>query len=271
MSTPDVPLHRALALRTVGDGVLSADIAEGWDVRGIPHGGYLLALTAEAMRSVVPQPHPLTVSATYLAAPSFGPAELHVEIVRLGKRQSTASVRLVQDGLERVRALGTFAQLPTSMPEYPAGPVPFPDMPGPDDCLARFNEAAEEPVRFHDQLSLRLAPDTGWMEGRPSGTAELNGWMELVDGSAPDPAALLVFSDGMPPSMFESHGREIGHVPTIQITTHLFAFPSPGWVLGQFRTRVLNGSFVNEDGDLWDSAGHLVATTRQMALLIPPR
>ncbi|MDA3039789.1 MAG: thioesterase family protein [Actinomycetota bacterium] len=259
--------------RATDTAALQADITEGWDVRGIPHGGYLLALVSEAMQSAVPQPHPLSVSATYLAAPSFGPAELYVETVKIGKRQSTAAVRLVQNGVERVRAVGTYGELPVTAVEHPAGAIPPPVLPPPEDCLSSsvLAVAEGEPVNLHDQLVLRLDPATGWLNDRFGGPAELNGWMCLGDGSDPDPAALLVFSDGMPPSLFETFGRTLGHVPTVQLTTHLFALPSPGWVSGSFRTRVTNGSLVDEDGEVWDGAGRLVATTRQLALITVPR
>ncbi len=253
--------------------VFGAEVTEGWDVRGVPHGGFLLALVSAAMEAAVPQPHPLSVSATYLAAPAFGDVELHVETVRIGKRQSTAAVRLVQDGVERVRAVGTYGVLPDTDPDYPSGAQPPPALPDPEHCLSPsvVAQAEGESIRLHEHLDLRLDPVTGWIDGRPRGVAELNGWLRLADGTAPDPAALLMFSDGMPPSMFEVTGRTIGHVPTLQLTTHLFALPTEGWVVGQCRTRIVNGALVDEDGDLWDSEGRLVATTRQLALLIPPR
>ena len=273
MTSGPVNLHHALHLTPGPDGVLRAEIAEGWDVRGNPHGGYLLALVAAAMATVVPQPHPVAIAATYLAVPAFGPAELHVEAVRVGKRQSTASVRLVQDGLERVRATATFGHLPTSDPDHPAGPVDAPTVAPPEEChrhdvlVLAEADGDGQPIRLHRSLDLRLAPGTGWVTGEPSGTGELVGWLRLADGTPPDMLATLVFSDGMPPSIFEARGR-VGHVPTLQLTTHLFALPAPGWVLGRFHTRVVNGAFVGEDGDLWDATGKLVATTRQLALLV---
>lgn len=269
MTSGPVNLHSALHLEPRSDGVLEASIAEGWDVRGNPHGGYLLALVSGAMATVVPQPHPVAIAATYLAVPHFGPAELHVEPVRVGKRQSTASVRLVQDGLERVRATATFGHLPESDPDHPAGPLDAPAVAPPEECHHHeiLADAEGEEIRLHRSLDLRLAPGTGWVVGEPSGIGELVGWLRLADGTPPDVAATLVFSDGMPPSIFEERGR-VGHVPTLQLTTHLFALPSPGWVLGRFHTRVVNGAFVGEDGDLWDETGKLVATTRQLALLV---
>lgn len=264
--------HQALHLSTISDGVLGTEITEGWDVRGNPHGGFLLALVSEAMATVVPQAHPLAIAATYLAPPAFGPAQLHVEPVRVGKRQSTASVRLVQDGLERVRATATYGQLPLSSPTFPSGPVVRPEAPGPAACFdaTALDTAEGGPIRLHQQMELRLTPDAGWVGGDPTGVAEIKGWLRLADGTDPDPTALLAFSDGMPPSIFEAVGRTVGHVPTMQLTTYLFALPVPGWIFGQFRTRVVNGSFVGEDGDLWDESGKLVATTRQLALLVPP-
>jgi hypothetical protein len=100
--------------------------------------------------------------------------------------------------------------------------------------------------------------------------AELEGWLRFAEDREPDPLALLLFSDGIPPSLFEVRGPDIGHVPTVQLTTHLFARPAPGWVQGRFRTRVQGGNFIDEDGELWDATGRLVATTRQLALLRAP-
>ena len=76
-----------------------------------------------------------------------------------------------------------------------------------------------------------------------------------------------MFSDGLPPSIFEATGRAVSHVPTVQLTTHLFARATPGWIQTRSRTRVQGGGFLDEDAELWDSAGRLVATTRQMALV----
>ncbi|MDH4145637.1 MAG: thioesterase family protein [Acidimicrobiia bacterium] len=272
MADPAASFESALALQPAGDGHLVADIPLGWDVRGNPHGGYLLALVARAMGRVVAQPHPLSVSASYLAPPRMGPADLFVEIARAGRRQSTASVRLVQDGIERVRADGTFGELGREPASPLADDVVPPPVPPPELCLdtAALETAEGEEIRLHRRLLLRFHPDTGWLRGAPSGVPALHGWMALADGTAPDPAALLLFSDGFPPSMFEAAGRVFGHVPTVQLTTHVFGLPAPGWVQGRFRTRVRGGSFVDEDGELWDARGQLVATTRQLALLRPP-
>lgn len=256
-------------MRTVGDGRFVAQVADGWDVRGNPHGGYLLALVTRAMGLVVTQPDALSVSATYLAPPRFGGADLAVSVIRVGKRQSTVSVRLVQDDVERVNAVATFGTLTDEPPKLHAPELAAPELPPPDQCLSSDLLAAAEGevIHLHERLELRFHPDTGWIQGRPTGKAELNGWLRHAGGRAPDVAALLMFSDGMPPSLFEAVGRTGFHTPTVQLTTHLFARPAPGWVQGRFRTRVEASGFLDEDGELWDSEGKLVATTRQLALL----
>lgn len=268
MAAPD-SFDRALALSTAEEGRFSAHITEGWDVRGNPHGGYLLALVARAMGHVVAQPDPLSVSASYLAPPQFGPAQLSVAVLRAGTRQSTATVDLSQDGVTRVHAVATFGNLSDDAPDLHADDAARPALVGPELCAGTeaLDEAEGGPIALHERLELRLDPATGWLEGAPSGRAELNGWLRHSGGRAPDPWALLMFSDGMPPSLFEKLGRQGIHVPTVQLTTHLFAKPADGWVQGRFRTRVTAAGFVDEDGELWDSTGKLVATTRQLALL----
>ena len=273
MNDPILGFDEALAMHVAGDGRLRTTIAPGWDVRGNPHGGYLLALAAKAMGSVVTQPHPISIAASYLVPPKPGQADLFVQVIRHGKRQSTAEVRLLQNNEVCLVATATFGSLPDTPALLLSDDVNRPtSLPQPESCLPRSAlEAAEGgAINLHDRIDLRFSPRTGWVTGKPSGIAETEGWLRFVDGREPDPLGLLMFSDGFPPSLFEARGRAIGHIPTVQLTTHLFALPAPGWVQGRFRTRVQGGSFLDEDGELWDSQGHLVATTRQLALVRPP-
>lgn len=263
-------------LRAVGQGRLAATVPEGWDVRGIPHGGYLLAVAAAAAATEVDQPDPVSIAATYLAPPQFGTVDLTVEVVRAGRRQSTALVMMSQDGRSLVQSSVTFSQLkPAEDSTGPSALTPdteAPEIPPVEDCLQFATGPDQEPIGLRERLDIRLSPDTGFIRNEPSGVPVLTGWARLRSGIDqphvdPDLLGLLVLSDGFPPSMFEALGVTGYHVPTIQLTTHVFGHPAPGWMRCRCRTTVRGDGYIDEDTDLWDSQGRPVATARQLALL----
>jgi len=43
--------------------------------------------------------------------------------------------------------------------------------------------------------------------------------------------------------------------------------PVPGWLRCRFTTRFVSGGFLEEDGEIWDGDGRLVAQSRQLALV----
>jgi acyl-CoA thioesterase len=56
---------------------------------------------------------------------------------------------------------------------------------------------------------------------------------------------------------------------TIQLTVHLRAHPAPGWLACRATTRFVSHGYHEEDFEVWDSAGTLVAQSRQLALILP--
>jgi hypothetical protein len=51
------------------------------------------------------------------------------------------------------------------------------------------------------------------------------------------------------------------------LTVHIRAKPAPGWVACRSSTRHLIGGYHEEDFEIWDSTGALVAQSRQFAIL----
>ncbi len=147
-----------------------------------------------------------------------------------------------------------------------------PQLPEPDACVS----ADQAPPQFlkHasllERLDLRLDPaTTGWAVGKPSGNGVIRGWFRMADGREPDPLLLLLAVDALPPVAFEL-GLP-GWTPTLELTAHVRCRPAPGWLRVHLTSRTLSGGYLEEDAEVWDSEGRLVALSRQLARATSPR
>jgi acyl-CoA thioesterase len=257
---------RDTELRPIAEGRWRVTVSSGWNIGTIPNGGFLLALLLSAAGRELPHPDPLTATAHYLGrVVPDEPAELTVDVLRAGRTLSTASISLHQMGRERIRALATHGDLEAAQgPTLIVGaPPPIPD---PDECVSR-EDGNFEVMELQHRLDSRLAPSTaGGVLGRPTGSPEIGGWVRFADGRMPDLRSLALFADAFPPTVFNL-GRH-GWIPTIELTVHFRAKPSAGWLRAWFRSRFLVESHVEEDGEIWDSDGKLVALSRQLARVL---
>ena len=256
------------AISPAGAGTYTADISPRWNVGDKPNGGYLLALALRAAAADLPLPHPFTSTAHYLRAGRPGPALLDVEVVRAGRTHATAEVRVIQDDAEIVRVLTTFGDLaaldgPTQVSGAP------PDIPPLEECLqGRGQNPGGMTVAIAERFETAVDPTTlGWLRGKRTGTARVAAWMRLVDGREPDPLSLSMVVDALPPPVFDLDLGTAGWVPTIELTAHIRALPAPGWLQVVATTRFVQGGYLEEDAEVWDSQGTLVAQSRQLARL----
>ncbi|NNL13594.1 MAG: thioesterase family protein, partial [Acidimicrobiia bacterium] len=199
-----------------------------------------------------------------------GPAEVHGEVLRSGRRFGTASGRLIQNGRVVAHALGTFGNLE----ERETGVVyetGLPGLPPVEACTGSLHESDGFVPRIFDKVEIRFHPDhLGFATGDKHGAAELAGWMRFRDGRGPDPLSMLLFADAHPPSVFNAPEISFGWVPTIELTVHVHKRPHPGWIGSWFSTEHINGGLLEEDGVLWDEEGDLVAVSRQLAVVPRP-
>lgn len=252
-----------------GEGCYRGAITERWGVlSGVPNGGYVMSVALRGLAMAAPQPEPLTMTAHFVRPARVGAVAVHTEVVKVGKRNATLAARLVQEGGEVLRALATFGRFagPDEAPTAIAGEPPA--LPPREQCLSGGGAPAlPEIARRFDN---RLDPATmGWMMGQPSGDMVIRAWMRLADGREPDALAMPLFADGLPPPMFNRVSP--GWVPTIELTVHFRARPVAGWLRTRFQTRFVSGGFAEEDGELWDESGQLVALSRQLAVVPRPR
>jgi len=259
-------LDAHIAVRSQGGGEYAADLDTGWVVGGGVNGGYLLALIGNALRESFPsKPDPLAVSAYYLSAATPGPATVSVDVRREGGSVGTASAELRQGEETRIAALATYGDL-DRLGDDVGTTAEEPDLPPPDECVANTFAPKEilELAPMMARFDMRFHPDhVGWAVGQPSGRGEIAAWFRLVDGREPDPVSLLMVVDALPPVTFDL--GLMGWAPTLELTAHVRAKPAPGWLKVRHATRNLAGGMFEEDCEVWDSAGRLVAQSRQLA------
>lgn len=237
---------------------------------GNANGGYLLALMGHALARATGRPDCLTITAHYLAPCPAIDVVIRVGLVRAGRRFSTASATMTAmiDGQEKkiVQVLATMADLardpggPTAM-MHPQPPIsPF------ESCIALGATSINDFAHLHGRLGTRGEPeDVGFRDGHPSGAGLMRGWFSFADGRPVDTGALLLACDAFPPAVFNLN-IAMSWVPTVEMTLHTRAVPSPGPVACHFTTRYLQNGLLEEDGEMWDSSGVLVAQSRQLAL-----
>ena len=248
------------AVEAVGPDLWRGRITDRWGIGGVPNGGYVLAVGVRAIANVVGPFEPMTVTGHYLGVAAHAPVDVAVEVAKRGKRTATAMARMAQNGREHLRVLATFGKLEDGpAPVYLAAQPPA--LPPPDQCVPRSvpAQAASIGARFDYRGSkdmLELAP-------RPGGVAEISGWIRFADGRTPDPLSLVLIADAFPPPIF--HVLPISWVPTLELTVHIRARPAPGWLLCTFRTRLVAGGLLDEEGEIWDEHGTLIAMSRQLA------
>ncbi|MDQ1566893.1 MAG: hypothetical protein QOF96_1773 [Actinomycetota bacterium] len=245
----------------------TAGISHRWDTVGPPNGGFLLALAVRGLAEAVPFPDPITVTGHFFRPARHTPVELHVERIRAGKAHASAMVRLDQDGKEILRALGTFSDLAAGAGSDRSDARP-PPLPPPEECLPvrelqprQWDDLPGRMPELYRAIDVRLARPERREEGE---IARLEGWMRFVDGRDPDVAALPLLADAFPPAVLDV--AESVWVPTVELTVHVRGRPAPGWIAASFRTRFLRHGYFEEDGELWDSTGRLVALSRQLAV-----
>jgi acyl-coenzyme A thioesterase PaaI-like protein len=244
--------------------------APSGDFQPAVNGGVLIAAMLRAVLDTSPHPHPVATSANFLRVLRIAPAQVEVTWLKQGKTAAVARTSLLQDDqlmIESTVATGSLAgdarepALPGAMQaaqalSWTAEP---PSLPPVDECVP-----VEAGGGIRGQVDLRLDPATaGWMKRSPAGIPEMRGYFRLRDDRPPD-AYLLAFAvDALPPVVFGLGA--FGWAPTVELTWHMRAVPAGGPLRVAARCRHVGGGWFDEEAEVWDSAGRLVAQSRQIA------
>lgn len=270
------PFDEDTAVTAVGPGHYAATVTDRWGLLGagggFSNGGYAMAICLRAAAEQAPHPHPVTIAATYLSRVRFGPADVFVEPMRHGRRLSAAQVRLVQDGKERLRVVTTFGDLAAAVGRTEMRNSP-PDLPPPEQCAGLATRESVPGFTLADRVETRYVELPGWRRGAPAGKLTDEFWMRFTpDASgahrAPDPISVAAMVDMATPPVIDL--GEPGST-TIELSIHVRGLPAAGWLACRASTQHVIDGFHDEDFEIWDSSGRLVAQSRQLALLSSPR
>ncbi len=254
------------------EALFDATVADGWKAGRGPHGGYLAAMLLRALEETLDDPARAARSLTvhYARAPEPGAVEIATRIERAGRSLSTLSARMTQDGRLMALVLAAFS-VPWSGPEIDDLPLPDVEPPSPDRQAGTAQSFGAPAFTAHMIMQPRFAgaPLTG--EVRPM---EVAAWLGLAEARPLDAPALAFFSDALLPSPFMATSVPAA-APTIDLTVHFRSSEprtNPHELLyAQTASRLLHEGFFEEDGVIWAADGTVLAQSRQLAILLPPR
>jgi acyl-CoA thioesterase len=257
------------------DGTFKVTISDRWSGLASVNGGFLIAGCLKALDAVLPFPDPISVSGLFLRPGNPGEAVIRAEVIRAGRTTAFGQASLFQSpggagsrgsgGREVLRVTAAFADLtaaplqPAVTPEY-AGLTP-PKLPDPAECKRLAGLAG---ITMGRRFEFRAPAQPGWLSGQPSGEPSAEFWMRFADGRPADTLTLPLMVDAAPPAALELGATGS---TTIELTTHIRARPAPGWLACRAATRYVADGYHDEDFEVWDSTGTLVAQSRQLALI----
>jgi len=244
----------------------AGQITDNWSINGIPDGGYLMAILANAMMQHSEMKATPIITANFLNRCEPGDAEILIEKMAASKQFNRFQGSLRQNGKEKIRAFGTFSDENRECPleSYEAS---CPEITALEKCLP----VPKLPdYTLFGQLDVRLDPAcTGWLSGKMSAKSESKGYIRFKSHRPFDVPSILLIADSFPPAIFSSQGM-VAWVPTIELSVNIRKIPTTDWLKCSFRTRFITCGLLEEDGEIWDQKDELIAISRQIAQFRAP-
>ncbi len=264
---PTTDLHAAVALVHDGDDLVGR-VPEGWDVFGVPHGGYLLALAGNAVLTATGAPDLFTITAHYLRKAAHSPVRFRVAPVGGSRRFTTVTATATQGDdvvLSVMASVGDREGLsgPSwrhERPWDPAGARLTPRAGSAEMAAAASGGfvAPEVATRAGERLDVETL---GFAGGRPDGTGEIRAVVEDVPA---DQLGALLTCDVTPPAAWNALGPA-GWVPTVELTAHVRARTGTGPLSVRATSHHVSDGFLEEDALVHDAEGRLMVQSRQLA------
>ncbi|MEE8600886.1 thioesterase family protein [Euzebya tangerina] len=236
-----------------------AQVHDGFDVFGIPHGGYLLALGAGAILRDTAAPDIFSVTCHYLRKAEVGELRFAVSPVGGSRRFTTVTATGAQGGKTVLSLMASVGDRDGIHGPSWSG---VPPLAIPSDQLAPGRSEHFTPPSIAESMGLRLdGASTGFVQGRVGAEGRMRG---VADSSPIDQLTALVACDLTPPAVWNALGAK-GWVPTVELTAHVRARPATGPFTIDVVSNHVSDGFVEEDALVYDGTGTLVVQSRQLA------
>ena len=244
-------------------------------VGNTPHGGYLMAVMHNALTSILPHSTAISSSVQYLDRIDAAPFELNVEIFKISSGSSSGIVKLKQNEKICTTFTATCSDF-EHMKGYDDLQKPLPDIYKKSDkkdyVKMNYDKISKGfTPAFIQQLECLIHPDHAWWNRDPnvdmkSNEARCSAFLEM-EGGIPDQFCLSFYSDILPPVVSNKYGP-LGWIPTITLTTHIRQMPTTSKVYADFNASDINKGYFEQDCNIWDLNGNLVASSRQLTRIL---
>lgn len=260
-----------ISLSATGEGY-RARIDPTWTVGPKVHGGAMLAVCASAAhaahcdRGGREEQDPVLIAAEFLSAPDPGEVELRTVIRKPGRTTSVVDVVLAQGERDYVRASVTLAERERGEERYDCGDplAELPTEPPAKTLKWDADHPAGKIFKVAHVVDVRYDPATvGFLRGEVT-DAQTRGWVRLRTEPTSALFALLAADISIP---VVANLGILGWAPTLQLSASIRRDPAPGWLRFRAVSPVVGQRWFEEDHVIMDSAGHVVVTSRQLAML----
>ena len=265
--------QEAIQLENLEDNKFIVNPDTNYFVGNTPHGGYLMAVMHKALTSILPHSTAISSSVQYLDRIDAKTFELEVETFKTSRGSSSGIVKLKQDNKICTTFTGTCSDF-EFMKGYDGLQKPLPNI---------FNEGDKKDYikmnydkiskgftpAFIQQLECLIHPNHAWWNrdsNDQNNEARCSAFLEM-QGGIPDQFCLSFYSDILPPVVSNKYGP-LGWIPTITLTTHIRQLPSTSELYADFKATDINKGYFEQDCNIWDLNGNLVASSRQLTRIL---
>lgn len=239
-------------------------VPDTWAQGRTLYGGISTSLVYTAMQQLVDHDKHLRSLNTNFVGPIEAnvPFEIHISLLREGKNTAQLYGQIIQKGKTCVASLGGFGQNRPSKVSIMSETTHTMNLPSKANFIPMLPKITPSFMRHID-----LAKHLGGWPFTGSQSSDIEGWMRFkqAPGELTD-AHLVALIDVWPPTVLQTLRWP---APASTMSWNLeFIYPhhnfaANDWFAYQATTRHAADGYVNTEANIWDTAGSLIAISRQ--------